>query len=795
MLAMFAATCAVRGDIPEVPDCLSVLTIGLFDGVGALRVAADSAGLPVCGHISIEKNAAASRVLESKFPATQFYDDVEKITLATVQDWACQYGNAAIIIVGAGPPCQGVSGLNVNRRGALRDVRSKLYIHVPRIRDLVAQVFYWAQVHYLAESVASMDTDDCWRMSSAFGDQPYEIDASGVSLARRPRLYWCSWELREGQGVTITPPSSTSVDERGVVKLGGQLVEADYLTPGWTRGGTGKLPTFTTSRPRDHPGRRPAGEHTLTPEEHSQWRQDRYRFPPYQYQSQRQLWKGDQHRLCNIEEREAIMGFPRNYTLACYVKSRQGSIEHTDERLTLIGNSWNVTVVTWLLAQLGSTLGVSPLLTPQNCIDRTKPRADFNLPTFLARPKMARSTNPVRPGNELELVRKLLNMVSIKGEDLLLSSATEDNLKAGQEAQMGPKVRVHMDGRSKQARQQQRKELGPLRGLTVQPKTRERYTRALDKFFLYLRQRDLVLPQRKALLDPMISDYLEYLWSTGEGRSLASDSIAALQDREPGIKGWLGGSWRLLKTWATHEVPNRAPPLTEEALQTLAGHALFHGQSEFALSLLLGFYGLLRTGEFLGLKNGDISQSSPTSVAVISLGFTKGGQRLGASESVAITEEDTLRRLWQWKQIHAKGDMLCSSPYAWRKQFNDTVDSLGLSDFQYRPYSLRRGGATFYLQRHGQLDRLLIQGRWQSSRTARLYLNDGLAILAEKQLKLAPHARVFHRQFLRSRSLPLPQLERATKGSRAGGNGKQKSISKQGKKGWAGQQYPWFGGA
>eukprot|EP00438_Fugacium_kawagutii_P000376 Skav221431 [mRNA] locus=scaffold4701:53936:64847:- [translate_table: standard] len=198
--------------------------------------------------------------------------------------------------------------------------------------------------------------------------------------------------------------------------------------------------------------------------------------------------------------------------------------------------------------------------------------------------------------------------------------------------------------------------------LTVQPKTRERYNRALERFFRYLRERDLQLPRQKSLLDPLISDYIEWLWSQGEGRSLASDSIAALQDRDPSIKGHLSSCWRLLKTWASHEILNRAPPLTEEAVQTLAGYALFHDRSAFALSLLVGFYGLLRTGELLGLRNQDIVQSGPTSVAVISLGLTKAGQRVGASESVTISEEDTLRRLWQWKQSQSKGASLCPSP-------------------------------------------------------------------------------------------------------------------------------------
>lgn len=54
---------------------------------------------------------------------------------------------------------------------------------------------------------------------------------------------------------------------------------------------------------------------------------------------------------------------------------------------------------------------------------------------------------------------------------------------------MGRKVRQRVEGRSKVERQVIRQQLGPLKGLTVQPKTRDRYNKALDKFFTYLRDR------------------------------------------------------------------------------------------------------------------------------------------------------------------------------------------------------------------------------------------------------------------------------------------------------------------
>ena len=333
-------------------------------------------------------------------------------------------------------------------------------------------------------------------------------------------------------------------------------------------------------------------------------------------------------------------------------------------------------------------------------------------------------------------------------------------------------MKAHVEARDKESRKKVRSQLGPLRNLTVQPRTRVRYDAALRKFFEYLTEHQIVLPKQRIAMDGVVSDYLEFLWSEGEGRSLASDTLAALQDREPHLKGQLSSSWRLLKTWLSHEIPNRAAPFTEQVVHTLVGYCLFHQQSQFALSLLIGFYALLRTGELLSLRNKDIVQASSTSVAIISLGLTKGGQHTGASESVTLTEEETLRRLWQWKSQVPPGAFLCPAPHTWRKIFNQSLESLGLGDLGYRPYSLRRGGATFYFQRHGQLDRLLVQGRWQSSRTARIYLNSGLAMLAEQQLQMSPKALTFHQQFLRSRTRALPQLEQTTKSrGRAGATG------------------------
>ena len=240
----------------------------------------------------------------------------------------------------------------------------------------------------------------------------------------------------------------------------------------------------------------------------------------------------------------------------------------------------------------------------------------------------------------------------------------------------------------------------------------------------------LTLPSSAYQLDLVVSDYLEALWASGKGRTEGSNVLAALQDTQPHLKGKLKLSWRLMKTWVTHEIPNRAPPLSLDALYIMVGYSLFKQWDLFALSLLLGFHGLLRTGELLSLKARHVMVANPKGPAVITLGLTKAGKRQGAAESVTIHAEDVCRRLFQWKQ-HARPETLLTGPsHKWRKTFSDLLSAVHLDQFDYRPYSLRRGGATHWFQHHGRFDTLLVLGRWQSASTARIYVNEGLAVLA-----------------------------------------------------------------
>lgn len=322
-----------------------------------------------------------------------------------------------------------MSGLNADRKGSLKDARSNLFTHLPRVYLLCKKFFRWAQVHYLMESVASMDSKDRIVMSKEIGCLPWRLDAGSFSLCRRPRLYWVSWELRSAQGVVVTPPSSSEWDAFGVVELTAEVDVSKFITSGWTPN-CEVFPTFTTSRPRSQPGNRPAGLWQCSSSELDRWRKDRHRYPPYVYREVHLLSNSQgEMRLPSIREKETIMGFPCDFTAPCVNKNLQQGEQYLDIRHSLIGNTWHVPSITWLLKELFSPLGMTPICTLNQVIEICTPGTSQSLATYLRRPPLKQQRVPLQPGSEVQLTKRLVNFISIKGEDLLLQAKTENQVK------------------------------------------------------------------------------------------------------------------------------------------------------------------------------------------------------------------------------------------------------------------------------------------------------------------------------------------------------------------------------
>ena len=424
-----ASRAPVRGDIPEEHDFVQVLSVGLFDGISGLRVACDTLGLPMAGHISVEQDPQARRVVESYFPDTIFHDDVRALNEEMVQGFALRFPQVGVVILGAGPPCQGVSGLNSDRRGALKDDRSSLFAEIPRILEMFGRHFFWAQVHFLKESVASMDLQDKAIMSKSVQTSAWRIDSSGLTLCRRPRLYWISWEIQQTEDMVFQDAPEGDEWSKGGVAFSRVCNEKALLEPGWSMAGD-SLPTFTTARPAPVPGRKPAGLNSCTKEELLLWESEQHRFPPYQYQRRSGLVnrKGD-WRVPSVAEREALMGFPVGYTKMCLPKKLQKGWDFENVRMSLLGNSWQVGVIAWLLAQLFRPLGLTNLFTPKEIAQQLTPGASSTLQGMMLRPPLGPQRQKTPCQGESDLISKITGIASMKGEDLLLQASTEQSVK------------------------------------------------------------------------------------------------------------------------------------------------------------------------------------------------------------------------------------------------------------------------------------------------------------------------------------------------------------------------------
>ena len=84
------------------------------------------------------------------------------------------------------------------------------------------------------------------------------------------------------------------------------------------------------------------------------------------------------------------------------------------------------------------------------------------------------------------------------------------------------------------------------------------------------------------------------------------------------------------------------------------------------------------------------------------------------------------------------------APHTFRAFFADMLGTLGLQGRGFKPYSLRRGGATHHFREFANVSATTLRGRWESIKTARIYITDGIAAQQEIRFSSA-ELRIFRR--------------------------------------------------
>ena len=240
--------------------------------------------------------------------------------------------------------------------------------------------------------------------------------------------------------------------------------------------------------------------------------------------------------------------------------------------------------------------------------------------------------------------------------------------------------------------------------------------------------------QNEAELDSACAEWVELAWEDGESLYVVGNALSGLHFFEPLTRRRIPSAWKLFANCKKLEWAARAPPLTRDIVLSMAYYALCHDDIVFACLLSLGFFTLLRTGELLNLKGRDLLVNKRQ--LVVSLKDTKSGKRNASDEMVTTDDQFVLlliSTLYDLLVCHAALDkpLWGFSGQAFRSHFDSYLRRFKIQHLGFRPYSLRRGGATWLVQSTGSMELALLKGRWTSHRVARMYISDGVSKLPD----------------------------------------------------------------
>eukprot|EP00438_Fugacium_kawagutii_P003218 Skav200446 [mRNA] locus=scaffold1922:124146:126289:- [translate_table: standard] len=550
---------------------------------------------------------------------------------------------------------------------------------------------------------------------------PIKFDPSDTLPFNRPRLAWASCEVKASEHLQLW-------QEKEYVRAyvtDGAIHDEQWVTPGWTRRDPQScLPTFMKSIRRQQPPPVPAGLRRADEATVDRWVGHEYRFPPYQY-AERFLFDHPQlpSRLADASERELLLGYGSGHTESARTASdiKRSKVDFEDARLSLCGDSFAVSSFAIVAAAMCADM--VPPMSPGHIIRRlglapgTSAHPSLEVPLQRG---LVYGAPPGPPADRLQLVKQFGLTVNHTGADV--------RLLAGEA--MGRKMATHASVRAWWWQWKHLFKGISLTNLSITEKTRLRYLSALGRLLPFLEQH----PDPQTY-DSVICEWIEYQWARGEALAHIADSLSRLQFYWPALKGCLRLSWRMFRNWRRIEAPARAPPITPAIVAAMVVLAVERNQLAFAVLVAVGFHALLRTGEFLSLQFQDIEFTEQC--GVISLKSSKSGLRTGTEEAVAVRDSLTLQLLQTLVTIRkpSAGDKLWPhSGQFFRTTYASYLAYFGLEALAFKPYSLRRGGATFLLQCGLPIETILVRGRWRSLNVARLYLEDGLAQLPSLRL-------------------------------------------------------------
>eukprot|EP00438_Fugacium_kawagutii_P010981 Skav206612 [mRNA] locus=scaffold1562:77884:84170:+ [translate_table: standard] len=336
-----------------------VIVIDFFAGIGGMLRSLQRCGLKWEHHVVIEKDPGCRRLIRRTWPGGSEFTDIEKVTLDDLKKEIKKMEAPKLVVAGGGSPCQGLSKLS-SKRKHFADQRSGLFYNMA---DHLAGLQKFCQdeaIQFLGvvENVV-MDEEDRDEITMKLGYRPHLCESGDISRVKRPRFYWLSEDLPP------TPWYEVTVGQvANSVRLKGPLEpDALWLPEGFKWSGTGsdlRFPTFTRPIIRSRPPIDPAGLKGASQEARMRWKEDRFRSPPYVYESKFLIESpaGTLHKL-PAHSREVLMGYRQGHTarLDRELFEKSSLTVAQDAMQAAVGNAFHTTTVALLLGPILGELG------------------------------------------------------------------------------------------------------------------------------------------------------------------------------------------------------------------------------------------------------------------------------------------------------------------------------------------------------------------------------------------------------------------------------------------------------
>ena len=258
-----------------------------------------------------------------------------------------------------------------------------------------------------------------------------------------------------------------------------------------------------------------------------------------------------------------------------------------------------------------------------------------------------------------------------------------------------------------------------------------RYRTRMWHFCCWLDFIDKLVPETRWELDDALRDFIEDLWATSDPFTWSESTLAAMQhfalnfwgeSMAPGARSAPGGAQNF----------PIAPPLPPIVVRGIAGLAVVQNGDDVVVGIFLAFHCMLRGAEVIELQVGSINLFRET--AVLNLGLTKSGLSRWACEQVTV--QDARLVIFLSMLIGSRDKRSHTSTFsavAFAPMLRDS-SFFKLRNEGYTFHTIRRGGATHFFRAAANLGATMEHGRWTSVATVRIYITEGLAILAHHSL-------------------------------------------------------------